>query len=153
VTGARGWNALPSPLRDALASGATLVTPTIGSRAGSLRSTTAAQRTGRARGVGRADVLPVERLARAVVARRGGIRRGAACELHHARASRISLEAHRRGRPVFALLDEEGLATLASDAWTLVHGWGAGGASWRGWSGATTTSRHSFAGPINSPPD
>ncbi len=33
------------------------------------------------------------------------------------------------------LIDEDGLARLAADAWSLVHAWGAGGASWRGWSG------------------
>jgi ATP-dependent helicase/nuclease subunit B len=33
------------------------------------------------------------------------------------------------------LLDPEGAATLAADAWMLMHAWGAGGESWRGWRG------------------
>jgi probable DNA repair protein len=32
-----------------------------------------------------------------------------------------------------ALLDPYGAAALAADAWSTVHGWGAGGESWRGW--------------------
>ncbi len=31
------------------------------------------------------------------------------------------------------LIDRRGAAGLAADAWTLVHAWGAGGQSWRGW--------------------
>lgn len=31
------------------------------------------------------------------------------------------------------LLDAQGAARLAAEAWTLMHGWGAGGESWRGW--------------------
>jgi probable DNA repair protein len=31
------------------------------------------------------------------------------------------------------LLDTEGAARLASEAWTLLHGWGTGGDSWRAW--------------------
>jgi ATP-dependent helicase/nuclease subunit B len=31
------------------------------------------------------------------------------------------------------LLDPHGAARLAADAWSLVHGWGAGGESWRAW--------------------
>src|ERR1700690_2489821 len=30
-------------------------------------------------------------------------------------------------------VDIEGTALLAADAWALVHAWGAGGESWRGW--------------------
>jgi probable DNA repair protein len=33
------------------------------------------------------------------------------------------------------LADTRGAAALALDAWALVHGWGAGGPSWRGWTG------------------
>ncbi len=33
------------------------------------------------------------------------------------------------------LLDEHGAANLAAEAWTLAHAWGAGGSSWRAWSG------------------
>lgn len=32
-----------------------------------------------------------------------------------------------------ALLDPHGAATLAAEAWSLVHAWGAGGESWRAW--------------------
>jgi hypothetical protein len=32
------------------------------------------------------------------------------------------------------LLDDRGAAELAGSAWSLVHAWGAGGPSWRGWS-------------------
>jgi len=32
------------------------------------------------------------------------------------------------------LMDERGAADLAAKAWSLVHAWGAGGPSWRGWS-------------------
>jgi len=32
------------------------------------------------------------------------------------------------------LLDERGAADLAAKAWSIVHAWGAGGPSWRGWS-------------------
>ncbi|HEY2968672.1 MAG TPA: PD-(D/E)XK nuclease family protein [Casimicrobiaceae bacterium] len=35
-----------------------------------------------------------------------------------------------------SLLDPHGAALLAAEAWTLVHAWGAGGESWRGWRGA-----------------
>ena len=34
------------------------------------------------------------------------------------------------------LLDPQGAATLAGDAWELVHAWGAGGESWRAWRGS-----------------
>lgn len=34
-----------------------------------------------------------------------------------------------------SLLDPHGAATLAAEAWTLVHAWGAGGESWRAWRG------------------
>src|SRR4029453_4402426 len=34
------------------------------------------------------------------------------------------------------LLDPQGAATLAGDAWELVHAWGAGGERWRGWRGS-----------------
>ncbi len=33
------------------------------------------------------------------------------------------------------LMDEQGAADLAAEAWTLAHAWGAGGPSWRAWSG------------------
>jgi len=33
------------------------------------------------------------------------------------------------------LVDPDGAAALAADAWTTVHAWGEGGESWRGWSG------------------
>ena len=33
------------------------------------------------------------------------------------------------------LLDARGAADLAAEAWTLAHAWGAGGPSWRSWSG------------------
>src|SRR5438132_14114829 len=36
---------------------------------------------------------------------------------------------------VLSLLDTQGAAGLATDAWTLVHAWGAGGESWRAWRG------------------
>src|SRR6185369_8920193 len=36
------------------------------------------------------------------------------------------------------LLDPQGAATLAAEAWALVHAWGAGGGeSWRAWRGAS----------------
>ena len=35
-------------------------------------------------------------------------------------------------------IDPRGAAILAADAWTLVHAWGAGGASWRAWEGDDT---------------
>ena len=35
------------------------------------------------------------------------------------------------------LLDPQGAATLAAEAWELVHAWGAGGESWRAWRGAS----------------
>jgi probable DNA repair protein len=33
------------------------------------------------------------------------------------------------------LMDERGASELAAKAWSLVHAWGSGGPSWRGWSG------------------
>ena len=33
------------------------------------------------------------------------------------------------------LIDARGASALAADAWSLVHAWGAGGESWRGWAG------------------
>jgi probable DNA repair protein len=33
------------------------------------------------------------------------------------------------------LMDEQGAANLAAEAWMLAHAWGAGGPSWRAWSG------------------
>jgi len=33
------------------------------------------------------------------------------------------------------LVDPRGVAALAAEAWTLVHAWGSGGPSWRGWAG------------------
>ena len=35
-----------------------------------------------------------------------------------------------------ALIDARGAASLAAEAWALLHGWGAGGESWRGWPAA-----------------
>jgi ATP-dependent helicase/nuclease subunit B len=47
--------------------------------------------------------------------------------------------AHAWGQIVAAegmpLIDPRGAATLAVEAWTLVHAWGAGGDSWRAWGG------------------
>ena len=34
------------------------------------------------------------------------------------------------------LFDRDGAASLAADAWALVHAWGTGGESWRGWRGS-----------------
>ena len=34
-----------------------------------------------------------------------------------------------------SLIDERVVGRLAAGAWSIVHAWGAGGASWRGWSG------------------
>jgi hypothetical protein len=34
------------------------------------------------------------------------------------------------------LIDARGAGTLAAEAWELLHGWGAGGESWRGWPAA-----------------
>lgn len=45
-----------------------------------------------------------------------------------------------------SLADARGVADLASQAWTLVHAWGAGGASWRAW-------RDTAAAPPGSDPD
>ncbi len=38
------------------------------------------------------------------------------------------------------LLDPQGAAALAADAWALVHAWGTGGESWRAWQGASADS-------------
>ncbi len=38
------------------------------------------------------------------------------------------------------LLDPQGAALLAADAWALVHAWGAGGESWRAWQGTAADS-------------
>ncbi len=45
-----------------------------------------------------------------------------------------------------ALTDRRGVATLAGEAWTLVHAWGSGGPSWRAW-------RESAAAPAGSDPE
>ncbi len=45
-----------------------------------------------------------------------------------------------------SLADARGVADLASQAWTLVHAWGAGGASWRAW-------RDTAAAPPGSDPE
>ena len=37
---------------------------------------------------------------------------------------------------VAPLIDSEGAIALATEAWSLLHAWGAGGPSWRGWAGA-----------------
>jgi hypothetical protein len=43
---------------------------------------------------------------------------------------RIVADATARTAP---LIDPRGTAQLSADAWTLIHAWGAGGESWRGW--------------------
>ena len=134
MTGARGWHALPSSLRDALKSGTTLVTPNnrLARRIAALYD--GAQRTGGHVVWDAANVLPwsawLERLWQDVAASGAAPLANCITPAQTAFLWKRIVEADR-----LPLIDEEGLATLASDAWSLVHAWGAGGASWRGWSG------------------
>ena len=135
VTVARAWEALPSRLRAALAAGATVVTPN-----NRLARRLTALYDGAQRAAGRlAWEAPV------VLPWTGWLERlwqDAAASDFAAPPPRVITPAQSAflwKRIVAAdrllLIDEGGLGALAADAWSIVHAWGAGGASWRGWRG------------------
>jgi ATP-dependent helicase/nuclease subunit B len=129
------WDALPSTLRAALVSGATVVTPNnrLARRITVLHD--AAQRAA-GRAVWAAPVVVpwnawLQRLWLDVLA----------ADDAASLPSLFSIEqgAYLWRRIVAAealpLIDERGAAALAADAWSIVHAWGAGGPSWRAWAG------------------
>jgi probable DNA repair protein len=135
VTGGRAWEALPSRLRTALAAGVTVVTPNnrLARRLHALYD--GAQRASGRLAWDAAVVLPwsawLERLWQDVIA--AGFADSAP------RLITVAQSAFLWRRIVAAerllLIDEGGLARLTADAWSIVHAWGAGGPSWRAWSG------------------
>ena len=137
MTVVRGWDRLPAPLRAALASGATVVAPNnrLARRLATLYDQ-AQSETGRAVWP-TPIVVPwsawLERLWLDVLAcdcRADPPRRIAPVQAAYLWTRIVADE----GLP---LQDEPGAAVLAADAWTLVHAWGAGGPSWRGWTGGS----------------
>ena len=135
MTAARTWEALPLALRAALLSGATVVTPN-----NRLARQIAAVHDDAQHMAGRVVwpapvVVPwngwLERLWLDVMAsgcRPDAPRRIASGQSAYLWARIVAAEA-------LPLMDENGAADLAADAWSLVHAWGAGGPSWRSWSG------------------
>jgi len=135
VNVARAWEALPPELRAALSGGATVVTPN-----NRLARRLTALHDGAQRAAGRlaweaADVLPwsawLERLRQDAAA--SDIEAPPPCVIGSAQNAFLWKRIVAADR--LPLIDEGGLAALAADAWSIVHAWGAGGASWRGWSG------------------
>jgi probable DNA repair protein len=135
VTGARAWHALPLRLRAALAEGRTVVTPNkrLARRLAALYG--AAQRADGRVVWDAPAVLPwsvwLERLWQDVAASEAV----APLERLVTPAQGAFLWKRIVAADRLPLIDERGLGTLAADAWSIVHAWGAGGASWRGWSG------------------
>src|SRR5438045_3665720 len=135
VTFIRHRNALPPPLSDALATGNVVVTPNK-----RLARHVAALYDHAQRKAGRSvwpapDVLPwhawLQRLWLDVLA--SGCRPGLPQRLANGQARYLWTRiVAAEGLP---LLDARGAADLAAEAWTLAHAWGAGGPSWRSWSG------------------
>ena len=131
----RGWRAaLPSAVRRALAGGAVVVTP---NKRMARHLVALYDREQRAEGrvVWPAPtIVPwsawLDRLWLDVLV--------AGCRLQPPRRVSLSQSAYLWSHLVAAeglpLMDERGAAELAADAWSLVHAWGAGGPSWRGWS-------------------
>jgi probable DNA repair protein len=131
----RASDKLSSPLREALASGATVVTPN-----NRLARRLAAIYDGTQRAVGRKvwsapDVLPwagwLERLWLDVVesdSRSDPPGLIGSAQMTYLWSQIVAAE----GLP---LIDRNGAAALATEAWSLVHAWGAGGPSWRAWAG------------------
>ena len=126
--------ALPSPVRAALASGAVVVTPNK-----RMARHLVALHDREQRADGRAvwpapTIVPwsawLERLWLDVLV--------AGCRPDPPRRLTPAQSAHLWSQFVAAerlpLMDERGAADLAARAWSLVHAWGAGGPSWRGWS-------------------
>ncbi len=131
----RAWEALPSPLRVALSAGATVVTPN-----NRLARRLTALYDGMQRAAGRlaweaSVALPWS----AWLVRLWQDAAADDCGTSPPRLISAAQSAFLWKRIVAAdhlqSIDEGGLAALAADAWSTVHGWGAGGASWRGWSG------------------
>ncbi|MEO8302617.1 MAG: PD-(D/E)XK nuclease family protein [Betaproteobacteria bacterium] len=135
MTVVRASQALPSSLRAALASGTTIVTPNK-----RLARRLAAINDDAQRASGRAVwpapmVVPwaswLERLWLDVLASDANVavpRRFTAVQGAYAWKEIVASGGRR-------LIDENGTAVLAADAWSLVHAWGTGVPSWRGWAG------------------
>ena len=135
MTVVRGWDALSAPLRAALASSTTVVTPNnrLARRLAALYDS-AQSRTGCA--VWPAPIVVpwngwLERLWLDVLA--------CGCRADPPRRITLPQAMYLWGRIVadeaLSLQDEPGAAALGADAWALVHAWGAGGPSWRAWTG------------------
>src|SRR5262249_50949906 len=126
---------LPEPLRHALATGATVVTP---NRRLARRIVALDDRE--QRNAGRL-AWPARRVrpwdAWLSALWQGAVAAGAAS--YELRLQSQVQAAHAWRRIVAAhaapLVDPEGAAVLAADAWETVHAWGEGGASWRSWEG------------------
>ena len=135
MTVGRASAALPAPLRAALASGATVVTPNkrLARRLAAINDD--AQRAS-GRSVWSAPVVVpwaawLERLWLDVLASNAKVvapRRFTAAQTAYAWKRTIVSAG-------LALIDEDGAAALAAEAWSLVHAWGTGVPSWRGWAG------------------
>ena len=135
MTVVRAWDALPSPLRAALAAGGTVVTPNkrLARRLAGIYDEV--QRVAGHRVWGTPVVVPwsgwLERLWLDVLASDG------LSALPRLVTSAQSAYLWKRivsaeGLP---LIDENGAAALCADAWSLVHAWGTGAPSWRAWAG------------------
>ncbi|HVN35002.1 MAG TPA: PD-(D/E)XK nuclease family protein [Casimicrobiaceae bacterium] len=135
MTIGRGWKALPSRLRAALATGATIVTPN-----NRLARRLAALYDDAQRAAGRlAWEAPL------VLPWSGWLVRlwqdAATAELDAPPPHLITAaQGAFLWKRVVATdrcprVDEGGLSALAADAWSILHAWGAGGEGWRGWTG------------------
>jgi ATP-dependent helicase/nuclease subunit B len=127
---------LPEPLLRALASGATVVTPNR-----RLARAIAALHDRCERDAGRvvwpaARVLPWDAWLHALW--QDAILCGAAPEQLRLRSPLQAAHAWRRIVVEHAtpLIDPDGAAELAGEAWSIVHAWGEGGESWRAWAGS-----------------
>jgi ATP-dependent helicase/nuclease subunit B len=122
-------------LLTALAAGATAITPNRRLARHLLRGFDQAQRAAGRRSWPTPSILPYPTWLEALWIRFAEVSHDGAAALLLA----PSQSAHLWRRVVDAslpnLLDPQGASSLAADAWSLVHGWGAGGESWRAWRG------------------
>ena len=131
----RTWEALPPPLRAALAGGATVVTPNkrLARRLAALHDE--AQRAAGHTVWPAPAVMPwaawLEQLWLDAMASGSGAdppRLVSPAQSEYLWARIVAADS-------LPLIDARGAAALAAEAWTLVHAWGTGGPSWRAWAG------------------
>ena len=135
MSAGRAWEALPQRLRAALAAGATVVTPN-----NRLARRLTALYDDVQRATGRLAweapvVLPWNAWLERLWQRTAPSEPDAPVPRLVSAAQSAFLWGRIVGGDRLPLIDERGLCALAADAWSIVHAWGAGGESWRGFSG------------------